>query len=376
MTAPKLQSLVLCADEQIVGVLQRLLQELAIGIERCLRADVAMELLARRKFDGIFADCDVPGGRDLLQSVRRSRANQRSIAFAIQSGTMSVGSAFEVGASFVLYKPISMERARRSLRAAHGLMMRERRRHFRQELDTRVYLKMERDQDLQAVIMDISAGGMLIKTPEPVVLKHDLLLRFSLPGISVFIETNGQVMWADKTGRAGIQFVSMPEVSQQLLDEWLLARARIEEPLASPGEAGKTPRAARYPATKAPEAESVEVEAAEAAGWRESRARATFRGEFKMRLIVLLIRSGKAIVIRGRCHDLSETGLGGDMEEELLVGDPVLLELSLPKLDEPLKLHAQVRHRADSHYGFELVGISAAQCQIIRRICESLPARE
>jgi len=374
MTAPKLESLVLCADDQIVGMLQRLLQELVIGIERCSQADVAMELLARRKFDGIFADCDVPGGKELLKSVRRSRANKRSIAFAIQSGVMSVGSAFEVGASFVLYKPISMERARRSLRAAHGLMMRERRRHFRQELDSRVYLKSAAEKEQQAVIVDISAGGMAIKSEEPPALQHEVRLRFTLPGISAFIETDGQVVWADKTGRAGIQFMSMPQLSQQVLDEWLLARAHVQE---APAKTAPATAARADAGSGETEAASVEaVEAAEEAGGREQRTRAVFRGEIRARLLVILIRSGKAMVIRGRCRDLSETGVGGDMEEELLVGDPVLLELSLPKLAEPLKLHAEVRHRADSLYGFEFVGINAAQRQSIRRICESLPARE
>jgi CheY-like chemotaxis protein len=391
----ELQSLVLSEDTKTVKVLRRLLEELEISFEHCPQADMAMELLARRKFDGVFADCDIEGSSQLLKAVRRSRTNQRSIVFAILTGNMSVRQAFELGANFVLYKPVSVERAKRSLRAAHGMMMRERRRHFRHPMDSRVYLNFDRVKDLQATILDLSSGGMAIKTMEPLVLRHEVHMRFALPGNSLFLEGDGQVAWVDSFGRAGLQFTILPPDSQSELDKWLLARATItqaEEALVAPKTAEESrPReempppamAAEVPA-EAPSVMEQEVEievvppdapALTHRRWREDKSRTVLRGETEGRILAVVIRAGKVVVVRGRCEDLSEEGLGGEMEGEFLLGDPVLIQLTLPHSEEPLRVHAEVRHRTESYYGFEFVALDAAQRRVIRKFCEALPVR-
>ena len=387
----ELQALVLSEDSKTVRVLRRLLEELEISFEHCTLADEAMELLSRRKFDGVFADCDIEGSSQLLKAVRRSRTNQRSIVFAILTGDMSVRQAFELGANFVLYKPVSVERAKRSLRAAHGMMMRERRRHFRHPMDSRVYLSFEKVKDLQATILDLSSGGMAIKTMEPLALRHEVHLRFALPGNTSFLEGEAQVAWVDAFGRAGLQFTILPPGSQGELEKWLLARATItqaEEALASPKAAESPAEEAAPPAVQAPLEEppplpkeiEIEVVPPEAPAlthrrWREDKSRTMLRGETEGRILAVVIRGGKVVVVRGRCEDLSEEGLGGEMEGEFLLGDPVLIQLTLPHSEEPLRLHAEVRHRTDSYYGFEFIALDAAQRRVIRKFCDALPVR-
>ncbi|HUK88621.1 MAG TPA: PilZ domain-containing protein, partial [Terriglobales bacterium] len=327
---------------------------------------------------------------------RRSRTNQRSIVFAILTGNMSVRQAFELGANFVLYKPVSVERAKRSLRAAHGMMMRERRRHFRHPMDSRVYLSFERVKDLQATILDLSSGGMAIKTMEPLALRHEVHLRFALPGNTSFLEGEGQVAWVDAFGRAGLQFTILPPDSQSELEKWLLARATItqaEDALvgakpAEPRPVENPPPVPMVPAEEpTPELPSalqgeleIEVVSPEAPAlahrrWREDKSRTVLRGETEGRILAAVIRAGKVVVVRGRCEDLSEEGLGGEMEGEFLLGDPVLLQLTLPHSEEPLRMHAEVRHRTENYYGFEFVALDAAQRRVIRRFCDALPVR-
>lgn len=389
----ELQALVLSEDSKTVRVLRRLLEELEITFEHCAQADEAMELLSRRKFDGVFADCDIEGSSQLLKAVRRSRTNQRSIVFAILTGDMSVRQAFELGANFVLYKPVSVERAKRSLRAAHGMMMRERRRHFRHPMDSRVYLSFERVKDLQATILDLSSGGMAIKTMEPLALRHEVHLRFALPGNAAFLEGEAQVAWVDAFGRAGLQFTILPPSSQGELEKWLLARATItqaEENLVAPKatdrpaeEMAPLPLPAEAPLEEPRDMQKemeIEVVPPEAPAlthrrWREDKSRTVLRGETEGRILAVVIRSGKVVVVRGRCEDLSEEGLGGEMEGEFLLGDPVLIQLTLPHSEEPLRLHAEVRHRTDTYYGFEFVALDAAQRRVIRKFCDALPVR-
>src|SRR5271163_647683 len=127
-----LQALVLCSDEKIVRVLRRVLSELEISIQHCPDADFAVRKLTRQRFEAVIVDChDEQTAAQVLRSARSAPCNKHSIAVAIIDGQQALRSAFNLGAHFVLYKPISMERAKSSFRAARALMKRERRRNLR-----------------------------------------------------------------------------------------------------------------------------------------------------------------------------------------------------------------------------------------------------
>ena len=127
-----LQALVLCSDDKIIRVLRRVLSDLEIAVEFCSDADSVVRKLTRRRFEAVVVDCnDEDMAAQVLASVRSAPCNKRSIAVAMIDGQKAVRSAFALGAHFVLYKPISAERARTSFRAARALMKCERRRNTR-----------------------------------------------------------------------------------------------------------------------------------------------------------------------------------------------------------------------------------------------------
>ncbi|MBV8476605.1 MAG: hypothetical protein JOZ36_08070, partial [Acidobacteria bacterium] len=127
-----LQALLLCSDEKILRVLRRVLNDLEISVEHCADAELATLKLSRRRFEAVIVDCDDPAvAGQMLKAARNAPVNKKAVAVAILDGTRAMGSAFQLGAHFVLYKPISPERARSSFRAARALMKRERRRAAR-----------------------------------------------------------------------------------------------------------------------------------------------------------------------------------------------------------------------------------------------------
>src|SRR5271155_4842776 len=126
-----LKSLLLCSDEKIGRVLRRTLGDLDISVEHCASAEVALRKLTRDRFEAIIVDCAGPGAADVLRSARSAPCNKRAVAVAILDPDAGVRSAFDLGAHFVLYKPVSGERAKSSFRAARALMKKERRRNSR-----------------------------------------------------------------------------------------------------------------------------------------------------------------------------------------------------------------------------------------------------
>jgi len=115
-----LKSLLLCSDEKIGRVLRRTLGDLDISVEHCTSAETALRHLTRDRFEAIIVDCAGPGAADVLRGARTAPCNKRAIAVAILDPEAGLRSAFEIGAHFILYKPVSAERAKSSFRAARG----------------------------------------------------------------------------------------------------------------------------------------------------------------------------------------------------------------------------------------------------------------
>ncbi|HVH89162.1 MAG TPA: response regulator, partial [Terriglobales bacterium] len=123
-----LKALLLTRDQEVLRVIRRVLEAGTIELETVTSTDAARQTIERRKFDAILIDCDdVQSGCDIIRELRKGKSNAKSIVFAITNRVTSVKDAFAYGANFVLDKPVSADRAARSLRAAHGLILRERR---------------------------------------------------------------------------------------------------------------------------------------------------------------------------------------------------------------------------------------------------------
>jgi CheY-like chemotaxis protein len=218
-----LKSLVLCADEKIVRVLRRVLSDLEIGIEHCTDPDGALHKLTRQRFEAVIIDCtDLKTATSVLKSARSAPANKRAIAIAIMDGHTGLRPAFDMGAHFVLYKPVSTERAKSSFRAARALMKRERRRNARVAIQIAVALKNDRTGFMQSVpTTDISEGGMAVQFPKQQKDPGPWEVHFTLPGTSRAIEVVGEVAWQNPGGQIGIRFTNLEVDLSHDLRQWL-----------------------------------------------------------------------------------------------------------------------------------------------------------
>jgi hypothetical protein len=142
--------------------------------------------------------------------------------FALTSGNGTNSHSFASGANFVIQKPLSPEHALRSLRAAHGLMLREHRRYIR----CRIHLPcliFHATGNVRAETFDISESGVGVHLPASAVERlagAALRLQISLPGESIDLESAVQIAWA-KPGRAGLRFTAMSTRCKNTLLGWL-----------------------------------------------------------------------------------------------------------------------------------------------------------
>jgi len=226
-----LQALVLCSDDKILRVLRRVLSDLEIAVECCNDADSAVRKLTRRRFEAVVVDChDEDIAAQVLASVRSAPCNKRSIAVAMIDGQKAVRSAFGLGAHFVLYKPISAERARTSFRAARALMRCERRRNARVRMEIPVAVIGEAAGKKKMVTSDISLGGMSLKLSLRPKSMAGMRIQFTLPGTQYEIECSANVAWEGSGRQAGIRFVNLSAEQRDQLKSWLARHSPDMEP--------------------------------------------------------------------------------------------------------------------------------------------------
>jgi CheY-like chemotaxis protein len=217
-----LTSILVCLDEEAAQVLGRVLEELSIGVETCPDVGRAAMRMAQQRFDVAILDCDAHAEvAGLLRETRVSRINDSTLAVAIVPSQESIRELFSLGVNFVLYKPVSYDRALSTLRAARSVMRKDKRRASRAQVHTHAtvdYANVEREK---ATLIDIAHDGMSVQFGKKLPPTSKVYFQFILPEQNTPVRLSGQVVWQDWNGRAGVQFVDVPKASRRLLDEFL-----------------------------------------------------------------------------------------------------------------------------------------------------------
>lgn len=217
-----LTSLLVCADEASMKVLRHVLDELNIEVELCADPVRAGVRLAQDRFDLLILDCahssDVT---TLLKECHTSRASGATLAVVVVGGQEKIREMFSLGVNFVLYKPVSEDRAVSTLRAAQAVLYRDKRRKARAAVHTQATIDYAGVEQAKATLVDLAEDGMAVNFGQKLPPTSKVYFQFRLPGHTATVRLSGLVVWQDWNGRAGVHFVDVPTSSRRLLQEWL-----------------------------------------------------------------------------------------------------------------------------------------------------------
>jgi hypothetical protein len=171
-------------------------------------------------------DCAVPQvSSAVMKGARSAPANRRAVTVAVledqttNSSQTALKHAFEMGAHFVLFKPISLERTRASFRAVRALMKRERRRHIRIPINFPVEIMVENNISLTVHTVDFGENGMALKLSDRK-LPASFQWQFTLPGTAQTIAGRGEIAWeGDQV--AGVRFCDLDSEIAVQLKGWI-----------------------------------------------------------------------------------------------------------------------------------------------------------
>jgi len=215
-------ALLVCKDARARQLIIDSLQPLAIRPEICEEAFTAAGLLDKQKFEAVIVDLLLGDGAVLImEQLRFSRTNRTAVTFAISTGSGGQISGVGLDSTFVLQRPLSAASVSQTLRAAYGLVVRERRRYFRCPIAVPIFVRAQEPEEFLCQTINISEGGVAIgaRTMPDTVLPA--AVRFSLPERSSQLFAQTRVRWRGQAGLVGLEFQSMDSPQKSELQEWL-----------------------------------------------------------------------------------------------------------------------------------------------------------
>ncbi len=221
-----LLALLISTDDSASEVLGRVLPASGIAMERFSDLATALDRLRQQRFDALIIDFeDAKAAAEVFEEAQKLNSGVAPVTVALVAERAKVREVLSSGAHFVLYKPLSEEKAKAGLRAVSALLNRERRRAYRVPVQAPVELTLPDKRTMEGILLDLSETGMDVLTAETQVPAALLKFRFTLPDASLEIDAHGQVAWAKPNGQTGVHFLDLDESVKTQLQQWIHSAA-------------------------------------------------------------------------------------------------------------------------------------------------------
>ena len=217
--------LLVCNDAEAVHHVTEGMQQFAIATEACNKVSLALHLLSHQKFEAVVVDVGLDRANEVLEQVRVSQSNRTVVTFAI-TDPQKPGSLIKP--HFAMEKPLSASSVGRTIKAAFGLIVRERRRSFRCPVTIPAVI-LTKGKEASCRVVNISEGGMAITETPSLQPGEQIRVLFALPGRRDRFTVESEVCWYDEKGRAGLRSLLISAEERSVLQEWLAAK--LEEDL-------------------------------------------------------------------------------------------------------------------------------------------------
>jgi hypothetical protein len=214
-----LSSMLVSRDWSEISVLECILGGLHVRVDVETEVERASAKLARSKIDALIVDCDLDGSAKFLRAIKQE-PNTVPLLIIGSARRKELKSAT---ANFVFEKPISVEQAVHKLSAARNLIVNGRLRYHRQPLDRPAYISYGRTKPILTNLLNVSQGGVAIRSEQAISLPNAVRVRFTVPGSNLSVGAQGEVVWS-KQRDAGIRFLRMTARDTRDLQLWLAAR--------------------------------------------------------------------------------------------------------------------------------------------------------
>jgi hypothetical protein len=174
-------------------------------VETVLESDCSGQRLERERFEACVVALDDPRAAGLIETARKSRSNQRILVYGLASSTAQALSYSKHGVNALIPVPVNRAAALKVVRACHLLVVNELRRYARVPIVISVRIETE-ERSFDAATIEVSAGGMSVRTDRSLLRTSAPVLTFTPPGANE-IKVRGLVAWMNaQEQRLGLRF--------------------------------------------------------------------------------------------------------------------------------------------------------------------------
>jgi hypothetical protein len=180
------------------------------GIESVSMSSNAAERLRREKFEACVLNLGEGAGAEaVMEAARSSPSNSRCVIYGLGGNAQEAMRYSKYGINAMFSEPLERPAAIKLVRATHLLVLHEFRRYVRVPVLTEVAVKSADGSRFTASSIEISSGGMSLKTSEELSLHTNVEISFALmtlPRVTV----RGVVSWR-KPKSYGVRFDAADE---------------------------------------------------------------------------------------------------------------------------------------------------------------------
>ena len=225
------EALLVCPHEPSVRALEPELKKLGTRVERHYDPMAALTRLWTYRYDAVIVDCEGQGDEaEVMREVREAGLNRNAVTIALIGAEEDPDLAYALGAHFVLRKPLDGPRVKRMLRAAHSLIVQERRRCERVPCEGPATVQCGA-AEFRASLLDISVGGVALGMERPPEKSDVVRVRFRLPGTNQVFHATAEVRWHNDRDRVGMSFEAISATDRRALLSWLEDQKQKARPL-------------------------------------------------------------------------------------------------------------------------------------------------
>jgi hypothetical protein len=188
------------------------------GIDAVQMPANSAQRLQKEKFEACVIRLG-PGAEAVMEAIRTSPSNSRMVIYGLGGSAQEAMRYSKYGINAIFHEPVERSTALKLVRATQMLVLHEFRRYVRIPVMTQVDVQTNEGRKITATSIEVSSGGMSLKTAEEIGMHQAVEVSFALLTLPR-IWIRGQVTWKKPKHSVGIRFDATDD-RRRKLKEWI-----------------------------------------------------------------------------------------------------------------------------------------------------------
>ena len=188
------------------------------GIESVVITENAAERIRKEKFEACVVRLG-PAAQAVMEAARTSPSNSRMVIYGLGGSAQEAMRYSKYGINAIFQEPLERSAALKLVRATNMLVLHEFRRYVRIPVITEVAVLVSEGRKFNATSIEVSSGGMSIKSGEDVRPGLQVEVSFALLTLPR-IWIRGSVTWKKPKQSFGVRF-DVSDERRRKLKEWI-----------------------------------------------------------------------------------------------------------------------------------------------------------